>query len=121
MANRIWSRGINREMCQTGRDPWSSTPDGPRIPKHEDGYSGASSAHVHPSAGQNQSSGKRGKGPASSKGKPTKGLPDHCRGFNSVAGCNLTSSQCKFKHACSRSIDSNRFCNKTDHSADNHT
>ena len=46
MANRIWSRGINREMCQTGRDPWSSTPDGPRIPKREDGYSGASNTYV---------------------------------------------------------------------------
>ena len=121
MANRIWSRGINQESCQTGRDPWSSTPDGPRIPKREDGYSGTASTHAHPNAGQGPSGGKRSKGPTSTKGKSSKGPQDFCRGYNSAAGCNLSSAQCKHKHACSRSIDSNHFCNKTDHSADTHT
>ena len=117
MANRIWSRGINREMCQTGRDPWSSTPDGPRIPKREAEHTGPPSTY---DPKQNQNNGKRGKGPGTSKGKAPRKEGDHCRGFNSVAGCNLTSNQCKFRHACSRSIDSNRFCNKTDHNADSH-
>ena len=37
MSNLIWCKGISRESCQTGRDPYSSTSesesDGSRIPK----------------------------------------------------------------------------------------
>ena len=121
MANRIWSRGINREMCQTGRDPWSSTPDGWRIPKGSEAQSAPPNTHAQQDPRQGHHGVKRGKGPGSSKGKPPRVTGDHCRGFNSAAGCNMTSGQCKFKHACSRSIDSNRFCNKTDHNADGHT
>ena len=63
MANRIWSRGISREACQTGRDPYSSTPDGSRIPKN-DGYTGANTTYTHPStgAGSSNNGSKRGKG-----------------------------------------------------------
>ena len=105
MENRIWSRGINRESCQTGRDPWSSTPDGSRIPKRKDGYLAKTSAQIHPNAGQGPSSGKRNKGPAPTRGKSSKGTQDFCRGYNSAAGCSQSSAQCKFKHACNRSID----------------
>ena len=35
MTNRVWSKGISKEACQTGRDPYSSTPDGSRIPKKQ--------------------------------------------------------------------------------------
>ena len=117
MSNRIWSRGINRERCQTGPDPWSSYPDGGRIPKNHEQQLAPGSAHAQPDTKQ----GKRGKGPGASKGKTQKAEGNHCRGFNSAAGCSQTSAQCKYKHACSRSIDSNRYCNKTDHNADGHT
>ena len=121
MANRIWSRGINREMCQTGRDPWSSIPDGGRIPKNSETQLAPANSHAQPDPKQGYNNGKRGKGPGTSKGKPQRAEGNHCRGFNSVAGCNQSSAQCKYKHACSRSIDSNRYCNKTDHNADGHT
>ena len=35
MADRVWSKGISKSACQTGRDPYSSTPDGSRIIKHD--------------------------------------------------------------------------------------
>ena len=120
MSNRIWSRGINRESCQTGRDPYSSTPEGSRIPKREDGYSGTTSSYAPPSKGSGPGGSKKGKGPVPPKGSSNNGKQDFCRGFNSAAGCNMTNGQCRHKHACSRSIDSNRYCNKTDHGADNH-
>ena len=63
---------------------------------------------------------KKTKGPAMHKGRSNNSTYNHCRGYNSAAGCSHSSGQCKFKHACNRSIDSNRFCNKTDHNADNH-
>ena len=120
MANRIWSKGINREACQTGRDPYSSTPDGTRIPKF-DGYMGANNIYAQPSTGAGPSGSKKGKEPAPPKKSSHKGKPEFCRGFNSAAGCNFTATICRHRHACSRSIDSNRYCNKTDHKADAHT
>ena len=120
MANRIWSRGINREMCQAGRDPWSATPDRWKIPKTET-QSAPEETRSQPGPRQGQKNGKRGKGPGPAKGKNQKAEGNHCRGFNSAAGCSQSSGQCKYKHACSRSIDSNRYCNKTDHNADGHT
>ena len=120
MANRVWSRGINREKCQAGRDPWSATPDRWRIPKTET-QSAPEETRSQPGSKRGQNNGKRGKGPGSVKGKSQKAEGNHCRGFNSAAGCSMSSAQCKYKHACSRSIDSNRYCNKTDHNADGHT
>ena len=61
MSNRIWS--INREACQTGRDPYSSTPDGTSIPKY-DGYHDDSNTFAQPGAGSGQSGSKKGKEPA---------------------------------------------------------
>ena len=117
MANRIWSKGINREARQTGRDPYSSTPDGTRIAKY-DGYSGTSNTYAQPSTGGGPNGSKKGKGPAPPKKSSHKGKPELCRGFNSAAGCNFTATICRHRHACSRSIDSNRYCNKTEHNAD---
>ena len=120
MANRIWSRGINRESCQTGRDPWSSTPDGSRIPKYTDGRVANSNGNTSNSKSQKPSGGKTPKTAKTNNGVKTKSQDNHCRGYNSSAGCSKTQGQCRFKHACNRSIDSNNFCNKTDHNADSH-
>ena len=120
MSNRIWSRGINRESYQTGRDPYSSTPEGSRIPKRKDGYSGTTSSYVQPSKGSGPGGSKKGKGPVPPKSSSNNGKQEFCRGFNSAAGCNFTNGQCRHKHAFSRSIDSNWYCNKTDHGVDNH-
>ena len=90
------------------------------FPKY-DGYQGANTTFAQPGAGSGQSGSKKGKGPAPPKKSSQKGQPQFCRGFNSAAGCNFTAGQCRHKHACSRSINSNRYCNKTDHNADNHT
>ena len=108
MSNLIWCKGIIRESCQTARDPYSSTSDGSRIPKLKDGCSGTSSSYAQSNAGSGPSGTKKGKGPKPPKKSSNKGKPEFCRGYNSAAGCNFTSSQCKHTHACSRSIDSNR-------------
>ena len=116
MANRIGSKGINSEACQTGREPYSSTQDGARIQKN-DGYTGANTTYTHPSTGAGPSNNGRNRGKGSNP--PQKGSrtskPEFCRGFNSAAGCNFTATTCRHKHACSRT------CNKTDHSTDTHT
>ena len=121
MTNRVWSKGISKEACQTGRDPYSSTPDGSRIPKH-DGYTGANTSYMHPNAGSGPSNngGKTGRGVKPPKKCSHPNKAEFCRGFNFTAGCNYTATTCRHKHACSRSIDSTRYCNKTDHGADNH-
>ena len=118
MANRIWSRGINRESCQTGGDPWSSTPDGSRIPKYTDGQMAKNIVNSNPNRGQRTSKTNNVRVPPTSKGRNNKSQDNHCRGYNSAAGCSQTSGQCKFKHVCNRSINSNN--NKTDHNADTH-
>ena len=103
MSDRIWSRGISKSACQTGRDPYSSTPDGSRIMKTD-----------------NQSSGNNAKGSGgTNRTKQNHQQGDNfCRGFNSSSGCSYT--PCKWKHACSRSLDSNRFCNQTNHGSSDH-
>ena len=112
MSNRIWCKGINRESCQTGRDPYSWTPDGSRITKRKDGYLGTSSSYAQSNAGSGPSGSKKSKGPNPPKKRSNKGKQEFCRGYNSAAGCNFTSSQCRQTHVCRRSIDSNRICPK---------
>ena len=121
LANRVWSKGINRESCQTGRDPWSSTPDRSRIPKFLDGYAAPVPKVVRPNPGQGPPGAKRGKAKSTPRGRPGgKPVDNYCRGWNSAAGCGLSSGQCKFEHRCNRSIDQFQFCNKSDHNADSH-
>ena len=115
LAERVWTKGVDKHQCSAGRDPYAS-------------YASADTMKPHTmtsvqNANASQSTGRTPKTPNLKKtdryNKPPKEKKELCRSYNSPTGCHYTN--CKYQHGCNRMTTSRTYCRKTDHNADTHT